>query len=229
MRTGRMKGSQSELTWQWWMVCGKRRHTKIEASWRRSKKFTFLHIIWCRWMFGFRFMLVTTRRCRWSIRCSRTRIRRILIMGTCATIASSQFQRFALYRIFYWTVILMNAISLNFIRQVIFDHRKIRRRCIIVVERWRYYPGSFYTLVVWVGGMPFVSANLRPAQQLLYCRRCWGYRSWWWTSSRETLIIRLFRRRYVVATGSQRTNMRELNTPNKKTIFSEQVWKFQAF
>lgn len=111
-------------------------------------------------------MLVAARGRGRSIRGRGPGIGRVLIVaGVGAAVAAGKFQRLALYIVLDQAVLVVYPVALHLGRQVIaLDHREVRGRGVVVVERRRRHPRSLGRLIVRIRSASLVTAYLGTAQ-----------------------------------------------------------------
>lgn len=148
------------------MIGGERRHTEVEAAGRRREELALRQEVLRGRVLRFRLVLVAARGRRRPIRRRGAGIRRVLVVaGVAAAVAAGQLQRLALYIVLDEAVLVVHPVALHLRRQVVvLDHREVRGRGVIVVERWRRHPRSLRRLIVRVRGASLVSTYLGTAQ-----------------------------------------------------------------
>lgn len=196
------------------MIGGERRHAKVEAAGGRREELALRQkVLRPGRVFRFRLVLVAARGRGRSIRGRGPRIGRVLVAGVGSAVAAGQLQRLALYIVLDQAVLVVHPVALHLVRQVIaLDHRKVRGRGVVVVERWRRHPRSLSRLIVRIRGASLVATYLGTTQQLLHRGRRRGHGCGWRAAAREGDLLRLVVERQVIAAGRQSANMRQLLT-----------------
>lgn len=160
----RRERSASPRTWHR-RVIGECRHAEVEAARRRVEELALRQKVRRGCVLRLRLVLVATRRGGRPVRRRGPRVGRVLVVAGVAGVAAGQLQRLALYIVLDEAVFVVYAVALDLGRQVIvLDHRKVRGRGVVVVERRRRHPRSLGRLVVRVRGASLVPTYLRPAQ-----------------------------------------------------------------
>lgn len=194
------------------MIGGERRHTEVEAAGRGGEEFALRQEVLRGRVLRLGFVLVAARGRGRPVRGRGAGIRRVLVVaGVAAAVPAGQLQRLALYIVLDEAVLVVHPVALHLRRQVVvLDHREVRRRGVVVVERRRRHPRSLRRLIVRVRGASLVSTYLGTAQELLHRRRRRGHRRGR-AAARESLV-RLVVERQVIAAGRQSADMRQLET-----------------
>lgn len=210
------------------MIGGERRHAKVEASGGRREELALRQIVLRPGrVFRFRLVLVAARGRGRSIRGRGPGIGRILVVaGVGAAVAAGQLQRLALYIVLDQAVLVVHPVALHLGRQVItLDHREIRGRGVVVVERRRRHPRSLGRLIVRIRGASLVATYLGATQQLLHRGRRRGHGGGRRAATREGDLLRLVVERQVIAAARQGANMRQLVTESETgTIDVNYTW-----
>jgi len=148
------------------VIGGERRHTEVEAAGCRREEFALRQEVLRGRVFRFRLVLVATRGRGWPIRRRGAGIRRVLVVaGVAAAVAAGQLQRLALYIVLDEAVLVVHPVALYLRRQVVvLDHREVRGRGVVIVERRRRHPLSLSRFIVRIRGASLVSTYLGTAQ-----------------------------------------------------------------
>lgn len=172
------------------MVGGEGGHAEVEAAGRRGEELAVGHVVGRRRVLGLELVLVAAGRGRRPVRGRGPRVRAVLVVVVLVVaavqapvpapgpVAPGQLERLALDAVLHGPVLLVGVqqpvAELELRRQVVdgaLDHREVRRRGVVVVERRREDPGPLGRVVVRVGRVPLVAPDLGAAQQLLDRRR----------------------------------------------------------
>lgn len=149
------------------MIGGERRHAEVEATGRRREQLALRQEVLRGRVLRLGLVLVAARGRGRPVRGRGAGVRRVLVVaGVAAAVAAGQLQRLALYIVLDEAVLVVHAVALHLRRRqmIVLDHREVRGRGVIVVERWRRHSRSLRGVVVRVRGASLVTAYLGPAQ-----------------------------------------------------------------